>query len=140
MLIKSCKGYELEKELPNTSEDFFNKSEVVYQEDGKEKSLQILYLRFFEERMNNISPFARDPIFTAGGREIFFRDLVGFVSLIKNPEYRQRKRVYLNNEKDFASLFKDVDFDKFPAVFEEINNYGYELHSPKEFIAQNFTK
>ncbi|PLT28419.1 hypothetical protein [Peribacillus deserti] len=134
MLIKSCKGYELEKELPNTSEDFFNRSEIAYRENGKDKTLHILYLRFFEEKMSSISPFASDPVFTSRGQEIFFRDLVGFISLIKNPEYRERKRVYMNNEKDFASLFKDVDFDKLPSAFEEMIDGGYELRSPKDFI------
>ncbi len=50
MLLKKCEGYELEKEKSNTSEDFFNRSEVVYVENGKEKTLHVLYVRYFDER------------------------------------------------------------------------------------------
>ena len=40
MIIKGYVGYELEKEKPNTSEDFFNRSEVTYILNGKEKTFR----------------------------------------------------------------------------------------------------
>lgn len=37
MLINQSGGYELEKEKSNTSEDFFNRSEVTFVDEGEEK-------------------------------------------------------------------------------------------------------
>jgi hypothetical protein len=137
MIIKRCSGYELEKAKSNTSEDFFNRSEVTYIEDGEEKTLHVLYVRYFDEMMDQFTPFQQDPIFQAGEREITIKDLVAIACFLRNPELKQRKRIYINSEKEFASLFNGLDFNKLENLLISIEQKnGYEVRSPLEFIIQ----
>ena len=66
MLIKECMGYELEKEKSNTSEDFFNRSEVTFVEDGEVRTLHVLYLRYFDEFLHEFTPYQQDPVWSKG--------------------------------------------------------------------------
>ena len=117
MFIKQCSGYELEKEKSNTSEDFFNRSEVTFLDDGEE-------------------PYEQDPIFKAGSREVFFKEIIAITCLLKNPELRHRKRVYINSEREFVLLFQGLDFSKFAELFQHIEeNKGYEIRSSMEFMS-----
>ena len=109
MLIKQAAGYELEKEQSNTSEDFFNRSEVTFVEDGNIKTLHVLYVRFFDELIGSITPYETEPIFQAASRDIYLRDVVALACLLKNPGYRHRKRVYINVQKEFADIFKGLE-------------------------------
>lgn len=137
MLIKQCIGYELEKEKSNTSEDFFNRSEVTFVEDGKEKTLHVLYVRYFDELAGSITPFEQDPIFKAGTKDVYIRDLVALAALLKNPGYRHRKRVYINEQREFADIFTGLDYSKIPGVFEGIEQKGsFEVRSPLDYIVQ----
>ncbi|WP_026573343.1 hypothetical protein [Bacillus sp. UNC438CL73TsuS30] len=133
MLINQCSGYELEKEKSNTSEDFFNRSEVTFEDEGEEKTLHVLYLRYFDEMFNEFTPYQQDPIFD----EVEFKDIVALVCLIKNPGLRHRKRVYINSKHEFAAYFQDIDFNKLPDIFQSLKqNKSYELKSPLAFIMQ----
>ena len=76
MLIKECIGYELEKEKSNTSEDFFNRSEVTFIEDAEEKTLHVLYVRYFDEIFHEFTPYQQDPIFTKGDIKLLLRILL----------------------------------------------------------------
>ncbi len=135
LLIKECKGYELEKEKPNTSEDFFNRSEVTFEENGELKTLHILYLRYFDEQFQTYTPFETDPVFTIGTRDVYFKDLVGIVCLLKNTGFRNRKRIYISSEKEFASYFEGVDFEKLKVIFTSLEQNGsYKLQSALEFL------
>lgn len=137
MLIKQCAGYQLEKEQSNTSEDFFNRSEVTYVEDGKEKKLHVLYVRYFDEQIDSITPFKADPVFKAGSREVYLRDVVALACLLKNPEYRDRKRVYINVQKEYEAVFKGIEFNRLFEIFEGVEQTGsYEIHSPLDYIVQ----
>lgn len=137
MLIKECKGYELEKEQSNTSEDFFNRSEITFIEDGVEKTLHVLYVRYFDQLFNEFTPYENDPIWKQGEHEILFREIVALVCLIKNPGLRNRKRLYINSQHEFASYFKDVDYNKLTDIFISLSQKkSYELRSPLEFILQ----
>ncbi|WP_210365590.1 hypothetical protein [Bacillus sp. REN3] len=137
MIIKQCDGYELEKEKSNTSEDFFNRSEVTFVEDGKEKKLHVLYVRYFDELISTFTPYEADPVFKAGEREVYFRDLVALACLLTNPGYRHRKRVYINIEEEFAEIFKMLEFSKLPAVFEGLEQKNqFEIRSPLDYIVQ----
>lgn len=137
MLIKQCVGYELEKEKSNTSEDFFNRSEVTFVEDGKEKTLHVLYVRYFDELVGRITPFEQNPLFNAGNKQIFMKDLVALAALLKNPGYRHRKRVYISEQREFTDIFKGLDFNKIPGIYEGIEqNDSFEVRSPLEYIVQ----
>ncbi|MGG0716638.1 hypothetical protein ABE096_03440 [Robertmurraya massiliosenegalensis] len=137
MFITDCKGYELEKTKSNTSEDFFNKSGVTFKDEGIEKTFQVLYLRYFDDFFSEFTPYQEEPIFEAGSMSVDFKDIVALVCLIKHPEFRTRKRVYINTKVEFSSLFKDLDFGKIESIFESLaNGQGYELRSSMEFIVQ----
>lgn len=137
MFIKKCTGYELEKEKSNTSEDFFNRSEITFEEDGVEKTLHVLYVRYFEDSLREFTPYESNPIFSAGSREVELKDIVALACLLKNPGFRHRKRVYINTQMEFASYFKDLDFAKLPAIFEALEGQqGFNLRSPLEYIVQ----
>lgn len=137
MLILECKGYELEKEKSNTSEDFFNRSELTFKEDGQEKTLHVLYVRYFDELYHEFTPYQQTPLFVAKGKEIFLKDIVALVCLIKNPGLRHRKRLYISSKQEFVSYFQDIDFGKLPEIFNSLEqNNGVELDSPLSYIVQ----
>ncbi|WP_160721440.1 hypothetical protein [Bacillus sp. USDA818B3_A] len=137
MLISVCKGYELEKEKSNTSEDFFNRSEVTFIENGQERTLHVLYLRYFDELFHEFTPYKQDPIIADGTTNVYFKDIVALVCLLKNPGLRTRKRLYINSKHEFASYFQNINLNKLPEIFKGIQqNKEFELHSPLEFILQ----
>ncbi|RFU67793.1 hypothetical protein D0469_13780 [Peribacillus saganii] len=137
MLIKDCRGYELEKEKSNTSEDFFNRSEVTYIENGQEKTLHVLYVRFFDESVLSFTPYSENPLFTSGGSEFYLKDIAGIVCLLANPGFRSRKRVYINSVKEFSSYFEKINYQKLEELIEGIiNKNGYEVVSPLDFTLQ----
>ena len=140
MRIINCRGYELEKAQPNTSEDFFNRSEVTFEDEGQEKTLHVLYIRYYDETFAEFIPSMggeADPIFEIGDKKITFKDLVAIICLIKNPSFRQRKRIYINTQEELAGYFEGVDIPKVREIFEGIHNQGdYKLSSPLHFLAQ----
>jgi hypothetical protein len=138
LLIKECKGFELEKEQSNTSEDFFNRSIVTFSEDGEEKTLHVLYVRYFDEFFHEFTPYKQDPIMVQDNNEVSFKDIVALVCLLKNPGLRSRKRLYINSKQEFASYFQDINYNKLPEIFLSLNQKKeYELRSPLEFILQS---
>jgi hypothetical protein len=137
LLIKECIGYELEKEKSNTSEDFFNRSEVTFVEDGKEKTLHVLYVRYFDEIFNEFTPYQQNPILVQGEVEVTFKDIVALICLIKNPGMRHRKRLYINSKQEFASYFQDIEYNKLPEILLAVKQKkNFELRSPLEYIMQ----
>ncbi|HYK74645.1 MAG TPA: hypothetical protein VEV44_16240 [Pseudoneobacillus sp.] len=137
MIIKECKGYELEKEKPNTSEDYFNRSEITYVEDGVEKNLHVLYVRFYEENFKQYTPFEENPIFNVNGKEIYIKDIVALFCLLKNPGLRHRKRLYINTEKEFRFYFQEMNFEKIKELLTDLNGKNQvEIKSPLQFVVQ----
>ncbi|MFV8829376.1 hypothetical protein [Alkalihalobacterium sp. APHAB7] len=124
MIILKAEGIELEKEKPNTSEDFFNRSTVTYTDNGQEKELNVLYVRFFDEQSSEISPFKEDPILATNQREITFKDIVALVCLLQNPGNKEKKRVYINELKEMESLFRDVDPEQIKGIMNNLVTQG----------------
>ena len=101
------------------------------------KTLHILYLRYFDELVGSITPFTTDPVFRATTRDVYLRDVVALACLLKNPGYRHRKRVYINVQKEFADIFKGLEFSKIPGIFEGIEQDGsFEISSPLDYIVK----
>ncbi|RFU65587.1 hypothetical protein [Peribacillus glennii] len=135
MIIKECKGYELEKAQSNSPEDFFNRSLVTYIEDGEEKTFHVLYVRYFDEFINEFTSYSGNPLFSAAGREIFLYDIAALVCLLKNPGFRSRKRVFINTKEEFTSYFSGLDLRKLPEVFESLGQLKeYRLDPGVSFI------
>lgn len=130
LIIKKCYGYELEKEKKNTSEDFFNRSEVTFVENGKEKTLHVLYVRYFDEKFSELTPFTEDPVLTIGEKQYEFKDIVALACLMKNKALRKRKRVYISSENEFADYFKDVPVEQIFDVLRGLEEKGsFQLKS-----------
>ncbi|WP_216830432.1 hypothetical protein [Alkalihalobacterium elongatum] len=124
MIILKAEGIELEKEKPNTSEDFFNRSTVIYTLDGNEKQLNVLYVRFFDEKLSEVSPFNEDPLLDINDREVTFKDIVALVCLMQNPGNTEKKRIYINELKEMESLFKDVDPEQIKEIMTSLVTQG----------------
>lgn len=128
MKIIQCQGYELEKEKSNTSEDFFNRSEVTFIDNGEEKTLHVLYVRYFDEIFEEFTPFKQNPLFGEEGNQVTFKDVVAIVCLLKNPELRTRKRLYINSKQELSAYFEGIDVQKLTEIFKSLQqNKGYEL-------------
>lgn len=135
MQIIECKGYELEKEKPNTPQDFFNRSEITYLEDGIEKSLHVLYVRYFDQVFQEFTPYHQDPIFGVGESSVHFRDIVALICLMKDPGLKSQKRIYINSKHEFASYFEGINFNKLPDVFQSLKQKkSFEIRNPNEWI------
>ena len=121
MIIKGYVGYELEKEKPNTSEDFFNRSEVTYILNGKEKTFSVLYVRYFEEVLQEITPFEGNPVYKVEEQNIYLRDIVAICCLMKDKELRAQNRLYLNNMEEFQQYFDEGTVSKVQEILAELH-------------------
>ncbi|MFS0781149.1 hypothetical protein [Bacillus sp. 1P06AnD] len=112
MWIKQCRGYELVKAKQTSPEEFFNASEVVFQTGSKERTLHVTYLRYFEENFGQFVPYSSNPLFRIGKRDIFFRDIVALLCLLKNSERQTRKRMYIFSEAELMEYCAKVDYEE----------------------------
>ncbi|MGN1386837.1 MAG: hypothetical protein ACI4XS_09560 [Bacillus sp. (in: firmicutes)] len=120
MKLIQCRGYELEKAQPNTSEDFFTRSEAIFALDGEERTLHVLYVTFFEEEARAIIPYSEDPLFRAGNREVNLRDIVAFVYLLQHPQATDRKRIYVNDQSEFLKYLKNTNFEEVERIIRQL--------------------
>ncbi|WP_078545976.1 hypothetical protein [Litchfieldia alkalitelluris] len=129
MKLNQCMGYELEKAQSNTSEDFFNQSEVIFTDQGEEKTFHLLYVRYFDEQLLEVIPFDQEPLFTSGDRSVTIKDIVGLICLLSNPSFRKRKRVYINSVDELISYFKGFNYNMLQDLFEKLgNNQPYTIN------------
>ncbi|MBE7118818.1 hypothetical protein [Bacillus cereus] len=121
MIIIGYAGYELEKEKPNTSEDFFNRSEVTYILNNQEKTFSVLYVRYFEEVLQEITPFEGNPVYKVEEQDVYLRDIVAIACLVNNKELRAQKRLYLNEVTDFQRYFDEGTVVKVQEILAELH-------------------
>ena len=121
MIIIGYAGHELEKAKPNTSEDFFNRSEVTYILNDKEKTFSVLYVRYFEEVLQEITPFEGNPVYKVEEQNIYLRDIVAICCLVKDRELRAQKRLYLNNMEEFQQYFDEGTVLKVQEILAELH-------------------
>jgi hypothetical protein len=107
LLIHHIDGIELEKEKPNTSEDFFNRSEAVYELNGERYTFHLLYVRYFEEKLQD--ELTQHTFWKELLGQYKIREVAALAALSKNKSYTKRKRVYINDYDDFRCLFVDPD-------------------------------
>jgi hypothetical protein len=124
MLLKRSEGFELEKEQKNHPTDMFNRSEVTYSVGGEEREFQVVYIRYFDEIVDQLTPFPANPVFTASGKEVFLKDIVAITALMTNTNYQTNKRIYINDEKEFKQLFKNLDVEKLKNAIESLYKSG----------------
>ncbi|PDY91867.1 hypothetical protein [Bacillus toyonensis] len=121
MIIIGYAGHKLEKAKPNTSEDFFNRSEVTYILNDKEKTFSVLYVRYFEEVIQEITPFEGNPVCKVEEQDIYLRDIVAICCLVKDKELRAQKRLYLNNIEEFQQYFDERTVLKVQEILAELH-------------------
>ncbi|KAA0750478.1 hypothetical protein DN389_00050 [Bacillus sp. AY3-1] len=121
MIIIGYAGYKLEKAKPNTSEDFFNRSEVTYILNNKERTFSVLYVRYFEEVLQEITPFEGNPVCKVEEQDIYLRDIVAICCLLKENEHRMQKRLYLNNIEAFQQYFDEETLVKVQEILAELH-------------------
>ena len=118
LIIKACLGNELEKERSNSPEDSFTRSEVTFVDQHKEKTLYVLYVKYFEELLSNQN--VNDPLTTIGDRPVFFRDIAALLCLLHNPENQQHKRIYISSQKQFLDIFEKADYKKALSIYQAL--------------------
>ncbi|QWH11264.1 hypothetical protein EXW38_07710 [Bacillus mycoides] len=121
MIIIGYAGYELEKAKPNTSEDFFNRSEVTYILNNQEKTFSVLYVRYFEEILQEITPFEGNPVYKVEEQDVYLRDIVAIACLVNNKELRAQKRLYLNEVTEFQRYFDEGTVVKVQEILAELH-------------------
>ncbi|KWU56379.1 hypothetical protein AWW70_23675 [Bacillus mycoides] len=121
MIIIGYAGYELEKAKPNTSEDFFNRSEVTYILNNQEKTFSVLYVRYFEEILQEITSFEGNPVYKVEEQDVYLRDIVAIACLVNNKELRAQKRLYLNEVTDFQRYFDEGTVVKVQEILAELH-------------------
>ena len=121
MEILSCIGYELEKEKPNSPEDFFNRSVVTYKHQGRVKEFQVIYLRYFEEVLLEQEKVDASQIKELQWLSTYtLKDLVALLYCLQHSRFQERKRVYINSETQFLSLFKNIPFDQVKEILNKM--------------------
>ncbi|KOS28974.1 hypothetical protein ADK17_08895 [Bacillus anthracis] len=121
MIIIGYAGYELEKAKPNTSEDFFNRSEVTYILNNKERTFSVLYVRYFEEVLQGITLFEGITVCQVEEEDLHLRDIVAICCLLKENELRTQKRLYLNNIEEFQQYFDKETLLKVQEILAELH-------------------
>jgi hypothetical protein len=107
LLVHHIDGIELEKEKPNTPEDFFNRSETTYENNGEKHTFHLLYVRYFEEKLED--ELTQHDFWKHYLQKYKIRQLAALAALNKNKSYLKRKRVYINEFEEFRCLFLDPD-------------------------------
>ncbi|MFD1018544.1 hypothetical protein [Thalassobacillus hwangdonensis] len=135
MEIRASHGEELTKSQAASPEEFFNRSEVVYFDKGQEHSLELLYLRYFDERMNEFMPYEENPIMSFGETKIDVKDVAALVALIKNPRYKHKRKIYINDYDEYAELYANINWESLQQMLLKLSDgKPYELESTLAFI------
>lgn len=121
MEILSCIGYELEKEKPNSPEEFFNRSTVTYRQNGQLKEFQVIYIRYFEEVL-----FKQEEEDLSSVKELLtdypVKDIFALLCLLQNSRFQERKRVYINSESLFLTMFKNFPYIQMREILNKMKN------------------
>ncbi|MGM9985990.1 MAG: hypothetical protein ACI35O_02060 [Bacillaceae bacterium] len=124
MKVQACKGYELQKTLSNTSEDYFNRSEVTYEVDGVTKTLSVLYLRYFEEKLDELTPFKEGIVCTCNGKDVHFKDVFALICLLKNKKLINQRKLYLGSMEEIKEYIEDMNQAELVAKIKDVQVIG----------------
>ncbi|MGP1908279.1 hypothetical protein ACTSEZ_08895 [Metabacillus sp. JX24] len=116
MYITMCRGYELEKEMPNTSEDFFNRSEITIVTGKTEKTFHVLYVRYFEEVFAGQNP--------ALFKDAAIKDVLALICIIQNESLLKRKRFYVNEQDVFLKYLDGINLQQALEIPAHIREHG----------------
>jgi len=103
--------------MPNTSEDFFNRSEVTIVSSYTENTFHVLYVRYFEQ------VFTEQNAALFEGQELRLKDIMGLICIIQNESLLMRKRLYINTEEEFRSYLNGIDIRAALVAADEMNKH-----------------
>ncbi|TLS35639.1 hypothetical protein [Pseudalkalibacillus caeni] len=121
MKINSFTGYELEKEQSNSPEDSFTRSEVTFEVEKETKVLSILYVRYFEKKLN----LHNNPVCTLNEKPVYIKDITALLALLKNPVLKNERRIYISEESEFKLLFEDITEERIKAILSDVSKTGW---------------
>ncbi|MFC7371191.1 hypothetical protein ACFQPF_05840 [Fictibacillus iocasae] len=107
MKVLQITGVELVKEKPNTSEDFFNRSTVIYTEGGREIAFELLYVRFFEEQFAQQAGWNKDAVLTVENQAYSMKEIAALAAILSDESLRKKRKAYINDFVMFSSFFQD---------------------------------
>lgn len=116
MQILSSSGYECEKHLPNSPADMFNKSDVTYMYDNKKRHLNITYVRYFEQYMQE------ENIYNPEETGVPFYQICALLILMKNNGFVDAEMLYYNNTKNFLNAFNQEDIPEAISIYKSLQN------------------
>mgnify|MGYP001291917891 CR=1 FL=1 len=106
MNIYKSTGFECEKALPNSPEDLFNQSEVIYDLNGDRRTLTVIYLRYFDEYLKE------QGIYDAEQTGVPFYEIAALLIIMKQKEFDDGRRLFFNDTKAFLNAFNQEDIDE----------------------------
>lgn len=116
MKIITCTGFECEKALPTTVEDQFNQSEVEYEQDGKQRSFTVIYVRYFDEYVSEKG------IYNSEEAGVPFYNIVALLILLKQKDKQLGSRIYFNNTERFLKAFNLDDISEALSIYQQVLN------------------
>ena len=94
---------------------------MTYILNDKERTFSVLYVRYFEEVVQEITPFEGNPVCKVENQDIYLRDIVAICCLLKENELRMQKRLYLNNIEEFQQYFDEEIVVKVQEILAELH-------------------
>lgn len=94
---------------------------MTYILNDKERTFSVLYVRYFEEVLLEITPFEGNPVCKVEEQDIYLRDIVAICCLVKENEHRMRKRLYLNTIEEFRQYFDEGTVVKVQEILAELH-------------------
>lgn len=94
---------------------------MTYILNNQEKTFSVLYVRYFEEILQEITPFEGNPVYKVEEQDVYLRDIVAIACLVKDKELRAQKRLYLNEVTDFQRYFDEGTVVKVQEILAELH-------------------
>ncbi|WP_202081030.1 hypothetical protein [Caldalkalibacillus salinus] len=107
-------GFECEKKLPTTLEDLFNQSDVTYHYEGEERQLNVTYVRYFDQYMQE------QGIYDAEKTGVPFYHIAALLILMNHKGYVQGNRLYYNDTDQFLQAFNQEDIPKALDIYQSL--------------------
>ncbi|MGM9925959.1 MAG: hypothetical protein ACI35R_17070 [Bacillus sp. (in: firmicutes)] len=121
LIIKEYAGYEIIKEKPASPQDSFHYSQVVYIHNGEERTLHVLYLKYFEELLADLgSPFIEGPLLKLENRNVCIKDAMALIYLLLHPEAKERKRIYISSREHFLDILEKCNYNEVILILEAL--------------------
>src|SRR5690625_4913784 len=111
MKIFQSSGFEYEKAMPASPEDLFNESEVVYEYEGKKRTLTVTYVRYFDTYL------AENNIYDADQTGVSFYEVAALLILMKNEGYVAGQRLYYSDTEQFMAAFDQEEIDRAMEIY-----------------------